>query len=290
MKILATVHAFYPAFWPELVAGLRRVDAPCDIVVTVPEATPFVSTIKNDFPSAHILFCENRGFDIWPFFKVLDTMGLSSYTHVLKLHTKRDVHRDPPMVFNAFNYEGPRWRNALLDIISSEDTVAKCRSLFARDPTVTMIAGRDVILRRRDVDSPAVRKTFDDALRYAATEFNIRPHKPEFVAGTMFFAKAEIFRPFLGRFSADDFAVSAKDDTIVTRAHLLERVIGFAACAAGRIADPEDSMRWRHLKSDLHAFAAPIQKFLYQSKTTRNGAKIVKVCRIPVWHANGAGR
>lgn len=112
-----------------------------------------------------------------------------------------------------------------------------------------------------------------------------RPTKPEFVAGTMFLARAEIFRPFLGRFSADDFAVSAKDDTVVTRAHLLERAIGFAACAAGRITDPDDSMRLRHLKSDICAATAPLCRFLYQTKTTRSGARLVKVCRLPVWHA-----
>ena len=285
MKILATVHVFYPAIWPELADGLRRVDVPCDIVATVPEGASFAEAIRNDFPSARILFCENRGFDIWPFFKALDAAGLSGYTHVLKLHTKRDVHRDPPMVFNAFDYEGPRWRNALLSFISGTDAFAKCRALLAHDPTVAMVAGRDVILRRRDIDSPAVQKTFDDALRYAADEFGIRPTKPEFVAGTMFLARAEIFRPFLGRFSADDFAVSAKDDTVVTRAHLLERAIGFAACAAGRITDPDDSMRLRHLKSDICAATAPLCRFLYQTKTTRSGARLVKVCRLPVWHA-----
>lgn len=285
MKILATVHVFYPAFWPELAACLRRVDVPCDLVVTLPEGSAFADTIRRDFPLARILICENRGFDIWPFLESLDTVGLSGYTHVLKLHTKRDVHRDPPMVFNAFDYEGPRWRNALLSFLSKEGAFAKSRERFVSDPTVAMIAGRDVILRRRDVQSPAVRKTFDDALAYAGEAFGIRPAKPEFVAGTMFIAKADIFKPFLGRFTADDFVVSAKDDTVVTRAHLLERAFGFAACAAGRIVDPDDSMRARHLKSDIYALTAPVRRFIYQCKTTRKGARIVKVCRIPVWHS-----
>ena len=288
MKILATVHVFYPEFWPELAACLRRVDVPCDVVVTLPEGSGFADAVRRDFPEARILFCENRGFDLWPVFASLDAAGIDGYTHVLKLHTKRDVHRDPPMVFNAFDYEGPRWRDALISFLADGATFAKCRALFEHDPSVAMIAGRDVILRRCDVPSPTVKRTFDDALGYAAAEFGLKPESPEFVAGTMFIAKADLFKPFLGRFKAADFAESAKDDTVVTLAHLLERVLGFAACTDGRIADPDDSMRWRHLKSDIHAITAPLRRFLYQSKTTRNGARIAKVCRIPVWHGKGA--
>ena len=288
MKVLATVHVFYPEFWPDLAACLHRVDVPCDIVVTLPEGSDFADMVKRDFPDARIIFCENRGFDIWPFFVALDAVGISSYTHVLKLHTKRNVHRDPPMVFNAFDYEGPRWRDALLSFIADDMAFAKCRALFDRDPSITMIAGRNVILRRRDVPSPAVKRTFDDALAYSAAEFGLRPDRPEFVAGTMFIARADIFKPFLGRFRAEDFAESAKDDTVVTCAHLLERALGFAACAAGRIADPDDSMRCRHLKSDICAISAPIRRFFYQAKTTHKGSRIIKVCRIPVWHGKRA--
>ena len=104
----------------------------------------------------------------------------------------------------------------------------------------------------------------------------------------MFMAKAGIFTPFLGRFGAKDFIASVKDDAVVTRAHLLERALGFAACAAGRITDPDDSMRARHLKSDIYYISAPIRRFIYQSKTTRKGTRIVKICRIPVWHGKRA--
>ena len=191
---------------------------------------------------------------------------------------------------NAFDYEGPRWRQALLSFVSGAGSFAKCRTLMERDPSVAMVAGRDVILRRNDVESPAVRRTFDESLAYAAEKFGIRPERPEFVAGTMFLAKAEVFRPFLGRFSARDFDVSVKDDTVVTLAHVLERAIGFSACAAGRIADPDDSMRLRHLRTDVYQATAPIRRFLCQTKTTRSGARITKICRIPVWHSRKASK
>ena len=285
MKILATVHVFYPEFWPQLARCLGNVGAPCDVVATLPEGAPFADDIRRDFPAARILPCENRGFDVWPFLRALGEAGLDGYTHVLKLHTKRDVHTDPPTFFNDFDYEGPRWRDALLSFVADGTSFEKCRALFARDPSVAMVAGRDVIVRRRDVEHPDVRRTFDEALAYAADEFGIRPARPEFVAGTMFMARADVFRPFLGRFSAADFAPSAKDDRVVTRAHLLERALGFAACAAGRIADPDDSMRLRHLRSDAARAAKAVRRFLLQTKTTRSGARITKICRIPVWHS-----
>lgn len=290
MKTLATVHVFYPEFWPELAECLRRVDSPMDIAVTLPEGSDFAKEIHRDFPDADVSFCENRGFDLWPFFSTLDRIGLGGYTHVLKLHTKRNVHRDPPMVFNAFDYEGPRWRQALLSFVCGDGAFAKCRALMERDQSVAMVAGRDVILRRNDVESPAVRMTFDESLAYASDRLGIRPGRPEFVAGTMFLAKTEVFRPFLGKFSAHDFDVSVKDDTVVTLAHMLERALGFSACAAGRIADPDDSMRLRHLRTDIFHATAPLRRFLYQAKTTRSGARITKICRIPVWHSRKADR
>jgi lipopolysaccharide biosynthesis protein len=285
MKILSTVHVFYPEFWPELGRCLRNVCAPCDVVATVPEGAAFADDIRRDFPDARILFCENRGFDVWPFLKSIDEVGLDGYTHILKLHTKRDVLTDPPTTFNDFNYGGPRWRRALLSFLADKSAFEKCRALFERDRSVSMIAGRDVIVRRRDVGHPDVQKTFDEAISYAAEKFGLRPTKPEFVAGTMFLAKAEVFRPFVGRFSASDFVQSVKDDRVVTLAHLLERAFGFSACAAGRIADPDDSMRWRHMRSDLSYAMKATARFLYQSKTTRSGARMTKICRVPVWHS-----
>jgi len=285
MKILSSVHVFYPEFWPELARCLRNVCAPCDIVATLPDGATFAGEIRRDFPKAHIMFCENRGFDVWPFLKSIGEVGLDGYTHVLKLHTKRDVHTDPPTTFNNFNYEGPRWRTALLSFLADKSVFQKCRALFARDNSVSMIAGRDVIVRRRDVGHPDVQKTFDDALSYAAEKYGLRPAKPEFAAGTMFLAKAEVFKPFAGRFSASDFVQSVKDDKVVTLAHLMERVFGFSACAVGRISDPDDSMRWRHIRSDLSYVAKATWRFLYQSKTTRSGAQMTKICRVPIWHS-----
>ena len=285
MRILAIVHVFYPEFWPELVRCLHNVGAACDVVVTLPAGSDFVAKIHQDLPAARVIFCDNRGFDIWPFFSALDEVGLSGYTHILKIHTKRDVHTCPPTVFNAFNYEGPRWRNALLSFISDKAAFARCRALFEKDTSVSMVAGRDVILRRRDVKHPVVRQTFDEALSYAATAFGIHPKRPRFVAGTMFIAKADIFKPFIGRFSALDFEKSVKNDSVVTRAHLLERILGFAACASGRIADPDDSMLTRHLKSDLSYATEALGRFFYQSKTTRSGARMTKLFRIPIWYS-----
>ena len=69
---------------------------------------------------------------------------------------------------------------------------------------------------------------------------------------------------------------------------MLERALGFSACAVGRIADPDDSMRARHLKTDIFQATAPLRRFLYQTKTTRSGARITKICRIPVWHTRKA--
>ena len=89
-RIAVVVYVFYSELWMELADCIRRVDVPYDLFITYSDERS-VAKAKLDFPGAIFVQCENKGYDIWPFLKILNILDLKKYTHIIKLHTKRDI-------------------------------------------------------------------------------------------------------------------------------------------------------------------------------------------------------
>ncbi len=283
MKVLCIVHVFYPEFWPELASCIRNVDEPFDLVVTYVDETKGVADmVRRDFPNARLVLCENRGFDVWPFLKVLGEVRLSDYDVLVKLHTKRDVKASHSLIFNHRNYLGPRWRNYLLGFIRAPADWAATKARFA-DPSVGMVADDRVILRKDDVPWKTPRATAVQAAEFTANLYG-RPMAPsQFVAGTMFAARPSVFARLLSRgWSADDFCESVRDGTEQT-AHLLERVLGAVVCAEGlRIVPHHGTLAGSRLRACLLGAVRAVGLFLFDAHRV-DGRLIVKVFRISVY-------
>ena len=87
-------HVFYTELWEELKICINNIRecvlaGSVDVFITYPRIRTFVETI----PGARVVSVENRGWDSWPFCKILNEIDLSSYDYVVKLHTKRDIPR-----------------------------------------------------------------------------------------------------------------------------------------------------------------------------------------------------
>jgi len=266
MKLAVVLHSFYPELRPELDACLANLDEPYDLFVT--EAGS-----------------ENVGFDVWPFLRVLNGLDLSRYTHVLKLHTKRNLAR--PVVFNGMSVVGSAWRDWLLSIVRTPQAWAEAKRRLS-DPDVGMVAAAECILDRRATESREERMMFDDALREGARRFGLpvrRFRGANFVGGTMFLAKSEALKPLQGRFAATDFAVSDTTHRSASFAHVAERLIGFSVAAAGlRIESPQGDLAARRRHFRFLQLRRAVARFLYQDRITARGRRLIKVCRIPVWN------
>ncbi len=279
MKILCTVHAFYPELWPELAGCIRNIDGPFDLVVTCGDGADGIPEMAlRDFPQARILRCENRGFDVWPFLKALEGVNLSAYDLLVKLHTKRDLPE--PLVFNGMVYSGAMWREALLSFIKTPDAWARSKARILSDARIKMVAAADCILRRRDSPWPQSKAGFDAGLAICR-RLGVRPVRPQFVGGTMFAARPSIFRPLVGAFSAADFGDGHEHSTS-TMAHYVERAIGFCATAdGGRISDPDGRLAAIRLRRGLADAARKVGRAVFQIKR-RGGRRTVKIFKIPV--------
>lgn len=280
MKAAVIAHVFYPEFWPELAACIRMVGTDCDLFVTfVDEAA--VAEARRDFPAAHFIACENRGYDVWPFLKVLQDISLDDYDLVVKLHTKRDVDGDL-LVLNHAWIGGPVWRERLLAFVAAEDAWRRTARRFA-DPRIGMVADRHLVFRRGDLPAK-----LDGSFDRAREEFRrltglAVPTEAEYVAGTMFAARPAALKPLLARrFEAAMFEPPA-GHRCETYAHLVERMFGFSVVAAGlRIAAFNGSLAWRRRYYGRSVFGK-LCRFLYQVKhDSGTGLATTKVLHIPV--------
>ena len=287
MKALCIVHAFYPEFWPELAGCIRNIDVPFDLVVTyVDETNGIPEMVLRDFPQARLLLCENRGFDIWPFLKALQEVDLSSYSILVKLHTKRDVKRGGrPLRFNHCDFSESAWREYLLGFIRD---AASWRETKARLelPDVGMVADRHVIMRRSDTPWFNTRRSMDAAVEFVQRLYGAPvTGNVQFVAGTMFAARPAMFGRILARgWKADDFQASTRDGTEQI-AHLLERALGVIVTAEGfRVDSPGgDLARWR-LGVSIRDALSSIGRFIW-SDDIINGRRIVKVAGVSVYRS-----
>jgi lipopolysaccharide biosynthesis protein len=285
MKIAAIVHVFYPDLWPELFLCLGNAlrSVPCDVFVTYSDDAA-VRQARLDCPNASFIPCENVGFDLWPFLKVLGHVDLSSYTHVLKLHTKRDVPAEPRIVFNGMDCTGARWRDELLSFVRTPEAWRATLAKIA-EPDVAAVAGVRCILRRDDVPMEPTRMSFDRGLELARS-VGLRPIRPQFVGGTMFLMRAEMLAPLRGRWHAEDFAVPDGHES-GTLSHDIERLVGFCACVNGwKIADPGGELRSYRRRVAVQSAMDMIARFFWQTKCTRGGGRIVKLLRVPVWRTS----
>ena len=91
-SVLVILHLFYDTAWPVISEYLENLSCyKVDWIFTVTEGCIREKTLrdmKTRYPTAKIIECENRGFDLWPFIKALESVDLKRYDVVYKLHSK----------------------------------------------------------------------------------------------------------------------------------------------------------------------------------------------------------
>ena len=286
-SILCIVHVFYPEFWPELASCLRNIGEPFDLVVTYVDGTKGIpEMVRAEFPDAKLILCENKGFDIWPFLKALQSVKFEDYSILVKLHTKRDVKRDGrPLVFNHCDFAESAWREYLLGFIRDRESWLATKARLSMDG-VGMVADRHVIMRRTDTPWFNTRRSMDAAVEFVERLYGRAVRNGvQFVAGTMFAVRPCVFSKLVSRgWTADDFSESVRDGTEQT-AHLLERVLGVVVSAEGcRIDSPRGGLRaWRLCVSVRDALLSA-RDFAWSDKVV-DGRRIVKVMGVSAYRS-----
>ncbi|GGD34312.1 glycoside hydrolase family 99-like domain-containing protein [Pseudoxanthomonas indica] len=216
------IHAWYP----ELLAPLLRSTAEHLpqarlIVTTAPEVAEQVRAIvERTCPYAEVRCCENRGRDILPFLRVAQDLMDEGIELVLKLHTKRSVHRA----------DGEQWRRELVDDLLAPEAVQAVLAAFKAKDDLGVIGPEGHLLRHADylgANAASVARL--------NTLMGVPPAGPDqvFVAGSMFWVRLRALRPLLDAcLFASDFEDEA-GQVDGTLAHAVEREFGHCVQVAG---------------------------------------------------------
>ena len=218
------LHLYYTELFDEVKSYLDNLSGAFDLYISLPEdQAAFESRIREEYPDATILLVPNRGRDLAPFIELLKIIIPLDYKTLLKVHTKKTLHRE----------DGTTWRKDVFGkLLGSEGQVASIFKAFAFDKTLAMIGPQDHVLDAHFYMGK--NSTTVQNLLYQCGYAQSLPESFFFVASTMFWAKPGIFKPLLkAKLSFEDFEMEPLpvDGSL---AHAVERFIGLLVEVQGK--------------------------------------------------------
>ena len=225
MKIAIHFHIFYEDLYSQVAECIKNIDEPYDLFISYVNEGSFLKKIITDFPNAIVSKVPNKGFDVGPFIDFINHLDLNKYTHIIKLHTKRNVpYYDYQNNFPIYNN---LWRELLLNFIRVPANWQRTKRCFYNSKVAMVADGRLILYKGKKNEY----RIFQEAVTYAK-KLSLHLNKyPLFVAGTMFMSRADIFKSIQNKYTIDDFDVVKSHGTSL--AHIFERLLGFCACANG---------------------------------------------------------
>jgi lipopolysaccharide biosynthesis protein len=222
-KIAVIIHAFHMDVFREIIETLGDNDSRLRIFVTTTQEreaeakevlakTPFEATV-------HVY--DNHGRDVLPFLSLLKDIDLDPYAFILKLHTKKSLHRQ----------DGEHWRQQAVSCLATFDQREWILQQMCEAPDIGMVGPRDHVVPMHFYHGSNIENMKWIAARLGFETLSLE--KDSFIAGTMFMARTEALIPILNiALDAPDFEPEA-GQLDGTMAHAIERAFTYSAAAAG---------------------------------------------------------
>ena len=275
MKTLAVhLHIHYKEQLDEILlklANLQGVDY--DLLVTVTDYDEKIATRLKAFnPEVKIIQVENRGYDIGPFVEFLHHINLDDYQYILKLHTKAK-HSQNYTHLNNMRFDNALWGKILWDALLATPERVQEDIKILQNPQVGMLSSKYCI-NQEERNYKKLLKQINQKLE--ELELN-KTDRPEFVAGSMFYAKAKLLKPLL-KMQLNDFALTDANVKEGTLAHVVERVLGEVVKEQGYEIYGVNDWYPRFL-----CWKTALKRFVYQRKVTQSGKLLIKVLKLPIY-------
>ena len=219
-KILVILHLFYDSSWIEIREYLKNL-APYsfDLIITATQdriRPETIDCIRADYPSAQIEVIENKGYDLLPFLRVIQSVNLDEYDIVFKLHSK-STKRNYIYIYKQLFFRRDWFLNLYEGILSAKN-VHKTIDILYNQKDVGLVAAKNLI-----VQDP---KHKVNLIQRIAESQNLTFRRDYFfVAGTCFAMKSECLRPIQSlHFEKNEFAplISSRG---MSFAHFVERYL-----------------------------------------------------------------
>jgi lipopolysaccharide biosynthesis protein len=89
------LHLYYTELFSEVQSYLDHLDDAFDLFLSINEdQSAYTENIRAKYPDASILIIPNRGRDLAPFLEFLKIIVPLEYETLLKVHTKKTLHRE----------------------------------------------------------------------------------------------------------------------------------------------------------------------------------------------------
>ncbi len=244
MKLLVHLHIFYYNQTGYFVSKLANISG-CDWDLYVTEYNHDAG-IENQFQTlganVHYVSVENRGYDVWPFIKVIKSVNLDDYDLVMKLHTKN--RRDRSCKINGIKLNGFQWRNELVDsLLSSKAHFRRLLGYFETDPKLGLVCSRWLYKKTSNSLAEDLSKLQDEIGRLGLENMG-----EYFCAGTMFMARADMYGFLLSdKVSAEMFSTRQHTTSQGSMAHVYERILSMIPGACSYKVRTVSTSRYRSL-------------------------------------------
>lgn len=223
-KVAVVLHLYYAEKWPmiEKKLSLLKEQAKFDLYVSIREdaSDEVTKSIKLSYPEAYILKVPNRGRDVLPFIYILSFISKLDYELILKIHSKKSLHRD----------DGADWFESILnDLIPDDPLLLRSIVDTFNDKEVSFVGPAEQYIpltvnygSNSFYLNKVMKRLFDNEKRHYIQK---NPNKYGFFAGTMFWVRTSDLKQFSRNiYKATDFR-SEEGLIDATLAHAIERMI-----------------------------------------------------------------
>jgi lipopolysaccharide biosynthesis protein len=236
--IAVYIHLFYTDCWPDFCFALKNVTCPFDLHISMPESKEDIEAqIRAAYPYARFHYIENRGRDIWPFLRLLQSGTFQAYRAVCKLHSKKSPHLIRSDSFDI----GRRWRrSAIFELMGTPERVDRIVDCFRSNPSVGVVGPTNLRICQPSGATSESGSDWGMSKNWATmsrlfTRLGIAETAlpMDFFAGSMFWFSPSAFRALVSaNFSAQEFEpepISAEG----ALPHAMERLFNVVSEQAG---------------------------------------------------------
>lgn len=188
-----------------------------------------IKKIKSDFPDSIILNTPNKGKDIGGKLALIDlyiNLNLQC-DYILLLHDKVSPHTGL----------GEIWRNNLFKIVEPL-YIEEVLTLFAKSKDVGIVSSKEFIVNEYNKKTDAFNCTSNQILKQLIKDYSLQLKTYDYVGGTMFWIRAEIFNSFFKKHSALQIRSTLENGNVLdhhagTVTHSWERMLSWIASHNG---------------------------------------------------------
>jgi len=217
------IHAFYVDVFEEMLLQLKAAALEHALFVTTTEdkAEAIRDCLSRHAMAGEISIHPNHGRDVLPFLHLADRLLNEGVRWVLKLHTKRSLHRG----------DGDHWRREMVDSLLAPQRAHGTVQAFRERPTLGLVAPEGHIQPLNFYWGANAALVHSLATRMGVPMPD--PDSATFASGSMFWVRLDALRPLLdlhllpGEFDSEAGQVDG------TLAHAIERVFSLGTVAAG---------------------------------------------------------